>query len=132
MLGIGVPGTVAGLALAHEKYGSGKFSLTEMVAPAIGLARDGIPVEDDTEDSLPSVARISRWPASAKIFLQRDGTPLGEGDTLVQADLAATLEAIAEKGPARILRRRAPKSWRRPIRDAGGIMTTDDLKSYRP
>ncbi len=42
VLGVGVPGTVAGLALAHEKYGSGKFTLAELIAPAIKLARDGV------------------------------------------------------------------------------------------
>src|SRR4051794_20319055 len=64
-LGVGVPGTVAGLALAHEKFGSGKFSLAQLIAPAIALARDGIPVEDDTQASLPGAQpRLSRWPAS--------------------------------------------------------------------
>ena len=103
VLGTGVPGTVAGLALAHEKYGSGKFSLAELIAPAIKLAREGIPVEDDTADSLPSARKMfARWPASAKIFLKSDGASLGAGDTLVQADLAATLEAIAAEGAGRI------------------------------
>ena len=60
VLGIGVPGTVAGLALAHEKYGSGKFSLAELIAPAIKLAREGFPVEDDTADSLPSARKDVR------------------------------------------------------------------------
>jgi gamma-glutamyltranspeptidase/glutathione hydrolase len=61
---IGVPGTVAGLALAHAKYGSGKFTLAQLIAPAIALARDGIPVEDDIADSLPrSQARLARWPS---------------------------------------------------------------------
>ncbi len=48
-----MPGTVAGLALAEEKYGSGHFTLADLIAPAIALARDGIPVDDDTADSLP-------------------------------------------------------------------------------
>ena len=48
-----MPGTVAGLALAHRKYGSGKFSLAELIAPAIKLARNGFAVEDDIADSLP-------------------------------------------------------------------------------
>ena len=52
-LAIGVPGTVAGLALAESKYGSGKFTLADLIAPAIALARDGIAVADDTADSLP-------------------------------------------------------------------------------
>ena len=52
-LGIGVPGTVAGLALALEKYGSGKFTLAELLKPAIELARNGLPLEDDMADTLP-------------------------------------------------------------------------------
>src|SRR5215467_6401798 len=66
-LAIGVPGTVAGLALAHQRYGSGRFTLADLIAPAVKLARDGIPIEDDTADSLPRAkTRLARWPASAK------------------------------------------------------------------
>src|SRR5919204_4038793 len=66
-LSIGVPGTVAGLALAHQRFGSGLFSLAELIAPAIKLAREGIPIEDDVADSLPRAqTRLARWPASAK------------------------------------------------------------------
>src|SRR4051812_13717198 len=73
-LGIGVPGTVAGLALAHEKYGSGKFSLAQLIAPAIRLARDGFAVDDELADALPRAQpRLVRWPSSAKIFLKTDG-----------------------------------------------------------
>src|SRR6476620_10478591 len=99
-LAIGVPGSVAGLALAHAKYGSGKFTLAELIAPAIALARDGIPIENDVADSLPrSQARLARWPATAKIFLAPDGRALGPGATLLQRDLADTLSAIASEGP---------------------------------
>src|SRR3954447_12910580 len=66
-LSIGVPGTVAGLALAHQRYGSGRFTLAELMAPAIALARDGFPIEDDTADSLPRAqSRFARWPSAAK------------------------------------------------------------------
>src|SRR5436305_10407652 len=99
-LGIGVPGTVAGLALAHEKYGSGKFTLAQLMAPAIKFAREGFPVDDDLADTLPRAQpRLAVWPAAAKIFLKADGAVLGEGDTLVQNDLAVSLEAIASGGP---------------------------------
>src|SRR5262245_34323695 len=68
-LSIGVPGTVAGLTLAHQRFGSGLFSLAELIAPALKLAREGIPIEDDVADSLPRAqTRLARWPASAKIF----------------------------------------------------------------
>src|SRR5580704_13261403 len=96
-LGIGVPGTVAGLTLALDKYGSGKFTLSELLKPVIDLARDGIPIADDIADTLPDEYRwLARWPSSAKAFSRRDETSLREGDTFIQADLAATLSAIAE------------------------------------
>src|SRR6202040_2533950 len=56
-LGIGVPGTVAGLALALEKYGSGKFTLADLLKPAIDLARDGFVIADDMADTLPGIQR---------------------------------------------------------------------------
>src|SRR6266568_8183161 len=99
-LGIGVPGTVAGLAVALEKYGSGRFTLAQILKPAIELARDGFVIADDMADTLPDMyRRMARWPNSAKTFSRGDGTPLQEGDRLIQSDLAATLSAIAEQGP---------------------------------
>src|SRR5271155_4505698 len=72
-LGIGIPGTVAGLALAEAKYGSGHFTLADLIAPAIAMARDGIAFADDRAESLPNDnPRLSRWPSSAKIFLKPD------------------------------------------------------------
>jgi len=131
-LGIGVPGTVAGLTLALEKYGSGKFTLADLLKPAIDLARDGIVLTDDNADTLPNwYRRLARWPASAKIFARADGTSLREGDTLVQADLAATLSAIATLGGRGFYEGPVAEKLAAAIRDAGGIMTTEDLKSYQ-
>src|SRR6202048_4134899 len=99
-LGIGVPGTAPGLALALDKYGSGNFTLAELIKPGIALAADGTEIADDSADTLPDWhRRLARWPSSAKIFSRADGTSLREGDRLVQSDLAATLSAIAEQGP---------------------------------
>jgi gamma-glutamyltranspeptidase / glutathione hydrolase len=131
-LGIGVPGTVAGLALALEKYGSGRFTLADLLKPAIELARDGFVISDDMADTLPSMARrLSRWPASAKIFSRADGSSFSEGDTLVQTELAATLSAIAAEGPRGFYQGRIAEKLAAGIREAGGIMTVDDLKSYQ-
>jgi gamma-glutamyltranspeptidase / glutathione hydrolase len=130
-LGIGVPGTVAGLALALEKYGSGKFALAELLKPAIELARDGFDLADDMADTLPDWhRRLAKWPASAKIFSRPDGTSLQAGDRLVQTDLAATLSAIASQGPRGFYEGAVAEKLAKAIRDAGGIMTSDDLKSY--
>jgi gamma-glutamyltranspeptidase / glutathione hydrolase len=130
-LGIGVPGTVAGLALALEKYGSGKFTLAELLKPAIELARDGFDLADDMADTLPDWhRRLAKWPASAKIFSRPDGTSLQAGDRLVQTDLAATLSAIANEGSRGFYEGAVAEKLAKAIRDAGGIMTSGDLKSY--
>ena len=132
-LGIGVPGTVAGLTLALDKYGSGKFTLAELLKPAIKLASDGIVVTDDIADTLgEGRQRLARWPASLKMLLRDDGTPMQEGDRLVQKDLAATLTAIAEQGPRGFYQGPVADKLVKAISSAGGIMTTDDLKSYEP
>jgi gamma-glutamyltranspeptidase/glutathione hydrolase len=130
-LSIGVPGTVAGLALALEKYGSGKFTLARLLQPAIVLARDGFVLDDDMADTLPAAQRrMAKWPTSVKIFSQADGTWLRGGDRLVQTDLAATLSAIAEQGPRGFYEGPVAEKLANAVRDAGGIMTNDDLKSY--
>ena len=132
-LAIGVPGTVAGLALALEKYGSGKFTLAQILKPAIDLARDGFIVTDDTSDTLSDMyRRTSRWPNSAKTFSHADGTPLHEGDRLVQGDLAGVLTAIAEQGPRGFYEGAVAEKLVSGIKQAGGIFTLDDLKSYQP
>jgi gamma-glutamyltranspeptidase/glutathione hydrolase len=131
-LGVGVPGTVAGLALAHRKYGSGKFTLAQLMAPAIALARDGFVVDGDLADTLPSArALFARWPASAKIFLKEGGQSYAAGDRLVQADLAQTLAAVAAKGPRAFYEGSIAERIAASVRAAGGVMTADDLKSYR-
>jgi gamma-glutamyltranspeptidase/glutathione hydrolase len=132
-LGIGVPGTPAGLALALQKYGSGKFSLAELLQPAIDLARNGVLVADDSADSLPDWRRrLERWPSTAKIFARPDGSSLREGDTLVQTDLAESLSAIADQGPRGFYEGAVAEKLVKAIREAGGIITLDDLKSYQP
>jgi gamma-glutamyltranspeptidase / glutathione hydrolase len=131
-LSIGVPGTVAGLALALEKYGSGKFTLAQLLQPAIALARDGFVLSDDMADTLPAIyRRLARWPASAKIFSRPDGTSLRQDDTLIQTDLAATLTAIADQGPRGFYQGPVAEKLANAVREAGGIMTADDLKSYQ-
>ena len=130
-LGIGVPGTVAGLTLALDTYGSGKFTLAQILKPALALARDGVSVADDFADTLPSMMqRMQRWPKSLKIFSRADGTPLREGDLLKQPDLADTLQAIADRGPRGFYEGVVAEKLSRGILAAGGLITTDDLNNY--
>jgi len=131
-LGVGVPGTVAGLALAHAKYGSGKFTLAELLAPAIALARDGFAVEDDLADSLPQAApRLARHASSRAIFLKKNGAPLTHGDRLVQKDLAASLQAIARDGADAFYKGETARRIVAAVRAAGGRMTQVDMANYR-
>ncbi|MDR6658082.1 gamma-glutamyltranspeptidase/glutathione hydrolase [Tardiphaga robiniae] len=132
-LGIGVPGTVAGLALALEKYGSGKFTWSDLLQPAIALARDGFVVADDIAATLPDLQRrTARWPSSVKIFSRSDGTALQPGDTLTQSDLAATLTAIAAQGPRGFYEGPVAQKLVDGINKAGGIFAIEDLKAYQP
>jgi gamma-glutamyltranspeptidase/glutathione hydrolase len=129
---VGIPGTVAGLAMAHEKYGSGKFTLADLIAPAIYLAQNGFLVEDDTADSLPLAReRLARWPATKAIFFNGD-RPYSEGERLLQFDLADTLRAIAKDGPRVFYQGRTADRIAGAVAKAGGIMTKDDLANYRP
>jgi gamma-glutamyltranspeptidase/glutathione hydrolase len=131
-LGIGVPGTVAGLALALEKYGSGKFTLAQIIQPSIDLAQGGFIIADDMADTLSDMyRRMARWPNSAKFFSRADGAPLRDGDRLIQPDLAVTLSAIAAQGPRGFYEGPVAEKLAKAAKDAGGIMTSDDLKSYQ-
>ncbi len=132
-LGIGVPGTVAGLALALEKYGSGKFTLSDLLGPAIKLAHDGMPIEDDIADTMGMAQRLmGPWPSSKKIFFHPDDTTLHAGEMMVQTDLAATLQAIASRGPRAFYEGDIAEKIAAAVKSAGGLMTADDLKAYQP
>jgi gamma-glutamyltranspeptidase/glutathione hydrolase len=131
-LAIGVPGTVAGLTLALQKYGSGKFKLSQLIAPAIDLARNGYKTGDEFEDTgRSSIARMARWPSTAKLFLKPDGSLIARGTLLIQSDLAATLEAISKKGARAFYEGPVADKIAAAVRDAGGLMTVDDLKNYK-
>jgi gamma-glutamyltranspeptidase / glutathione hydrolase len=130
-LAIGVPGTVAGLALAEEKYGSGHFTLTDLLAPAIAMARGGFIFADDKAEARPNEnARLARWPSTAKIFFKPDGSALSSGDRLVQSDLADSLESIARDGPRAFYEGPIAQKLAAAAQAAGGVMVVDDLKAY--
>jgi gamma-glutamyltranspeptidase/glutathione hydrolase len=131
-LAVGVPGTVSGLALAHQKYGSGKFTLAELIAPAIKLAREGIFVDPELAVSLARAKPVlERWPSAASIFLRTDGSVPREGELLLQRDLAGTLEEIAERGPRAFYDGRIAEQIAASVQAAGGVMTREDLARYQ-
>ena len=130
-LSIGVPGTVAGLELAWRKYGSGKFSFADLIAPAIALAREGLTVDDDVANSLPLAAKALRLhPSSARIFLRPDGSVKQAGDHIALDDLATTLETIAAQGSAGFYSGTVAEKIVAAVASAGGRMTAQDLADY--
>ncbi len=131
-LGVGIPGTVAGMALALERFGSGRFTLAKLISPAIQMAIDGISVGDDLAFSLKQAeARLKRFDATAKIFMTVDGISLPRGAELFQYDLARSLQAIAAGGPRAFYEGPLADKLVAAVNAAGGNWTAADLKNYR-
>lgn len=132
-LAIGVPGTVAGFSVAFEKYGSGNLSWPELVAPAIRLAEEGIPVTPSLSAALTAAAsRLTKDPTTASIFYKQGSIPYLPGETLKQPDLAKTLELIAEQGPKGFYEGSVAEKIAAKVQSAGGGMTVEDLAAYKP
>jgi gamma-glutamyltranspeptidase / glutathione hydrolase len=128
-LAAGVPGSVAGMALAQKRYG--RLSLAAVIAPAIALARDGFEVSWALADSLSETqSLLDRFPASARAFRRPDGTPLAAGDRLRQPELAATLQRIAAEGPEAFYTGAIADLIVAEMQRSGGLITKEDLAGY--
>lgn len=126
----GVPGTVAGLARALEKYGAMK--LADVMQPSIDLAEKGFVVRHTLARSLQAGAKLlSQFPESDRIFL-RNGKYFEEGDLLVQKDLAETLKAIARNGAKEFYEGRVADLLVADMKRQGGLITKEDLRAYQP
>lgn len=126
---VGVPGTVAGFAVALEKFGT--MSWAEVVRPAEKLAREGFLVSDSLARSLKGYSSmLSRFPDSHRIFL-RQGNPYQEGERLRQPDLAATFRRLIERGPREFYEGETARMIADDMARNGGLMTAEDLKAYR-
>ncbi len=129
-LSVAVPGTVAGLIYALEKYG--ELPLETVIAPAISLAQDGFLVSDYLEASFERAKeRLDSHPESARLFL-RDGKNYQAGDRFVQKDLAATLRRIAENGRDGFYKGRTADLIAEEMRRGGGLIDQADLVEYQP
>jgi gamma-glutamyltranspeptidase/glutathione hydrolase len=122
---IGVPGSVAGMVYAEEKYGA--LTLTKVMAPAIRLASEGYVLGDEEAQMLHDKA-LTEFPESKRIF-QRDGNFYQPGDTFKQPELAATLRTIASD-PADFYHGEIAKKLAADIQKGGGLITTEDLARY--
>jgi gamma-glutamyltranspeptidase / glutathione hydrolase len=130
----GVPGTVAGLAYALEKYGTMKWA--QIAEPARKLAAEGFPVWYQLERSLKGSSKeLSRYPETKRIFL-RDGNPYETGEIFKQPELAAVFKRMIKQGPREFYEGRTAQlieeSMRRAANDGKPWMTVEDLKKYKP
>ncbi|MDF3214849.1 gamma-glutamyltransferase [Mesorhizobium sp. M7A.F.Ca.CA.001.09.2.1] len=128
-LAVGVPGSVAGFEMAREKYG--KLSRQDLMAPAIGYAKDGFILnQGDAASFAGSADRLAKDPAAAAIFLKPDGKPYGIGERLVQPDLAASLAAISEKGTDAFYKGAIADAIIKASGAKGGILAKPDFEQY--
>lgn len=129
-LSIGVPGTVAGLILALEKFGT--MSLKEVMQPAIQLAEKGFAIPYSmSKDFKELSAEFRKYSASAKVFLKNEHEFYEFGDVLVQKDLAETLKRIAKKGRDGFYAGKTAELIERDMKANGGLITREDLAAYQ-
>jgi gamma-glutamyltranspeptidase/glutathione hydrolase len=126
---VGVPGLVAGAALALEKFGT--MSLAEVLAPAIRLCREGVAVSPKLNGMIvDNLEKIQKFPAAAAIYLP-DGLPLEPGSLLRNEDLAASLERVASGGPAAFYEGPFAEAIAAECGRLGGVLEPGDLRSYK-
>jgi gamma-glutamyltranspeptidase/glutathione hydrolase len=126
----GVPGTVAGMVLALENYGS--MSLKQVIQPAIELASKGFIVDYPLTVSLQNRSeRLAQHPASAKYFFNPDGSTLKAGDKWQQKDLAKSLKLIAKYGKDGFYSGTTADKIVAEMKTGNGLITHQDLASYQ-
>jgi len=128
---VGVPGTVAGLALAHKRHG--KLKWEDLVEPARKLAAEGFTVSYHLSRSLAAKTTIDKmqpWADSRRIY-QRDGKFYDLGETFVQPELAAVLARI-KANPRDFYEGETAKLIAADMKANGGLVTLEDLRTYEP
>lgn len=128
-LAIGVPGTVAGLTHALQKYGTMKLS--QVMSPAIKYAEKGYKVSPSLALLLAEERdHLGKWESSKEVFF-KDGAPLKAGDRLMQRDLAKSLRLISRKGASAFYKGDIAKKIVAEMEQHNGLITADDLKNYK-
>ena len=128
-LAVGVPGSVAGLQLAHQRLG--KLPWRELVEPAVRLAARGFKVSPGLAADLAGRLKgFSRYPATLAQF-SREGEAYQAGDVLEQRELAETLERIRDRGAAGFYQGKTAELLVAEMRRGGGLISLEDLRNYR-
>jgi gamma-glutamyltranspeptidase/glutathione hydrolase len=128
-LSSGVPGTVAGLLKALRDFGT--MPLSDVIKPAIDLARNGFAVDSHLERNVAEYSDLLKmFPSTVNIFFVNNRT-VREGDTLRQPELAATLERIRDQGEAGFYRGETARMILEEMRRGQGLITAEDLEGYK-
>jgi gamma-glutamyltranspeptidase/glutathione hydrolase len=128
-LASGIPGSVAVYAYAVEKFGRKKFG--ELLLPAAKIAEEGFAIDRVFAAKIKSMTDdLLTFEASKALLFHEDGTPLAEGETLKQPDLAASLRALADQGPDWFYRGPYAAKVAEWMKANGGIITAEDFASY--
>lgn len=125
-----VPGTVAGLLFAQDKWGN--LSRKQVLEPAIKLAESGFRVGDSLAYSLDRASRRFQTGETREYFLGPDQQGYKPGDLWVQSDLAETLTRISKYGRDGFYRGKTADLLVSQVQALGGLISSDDLKNYRP
>lgn len=128
-LAVAVPGLIAGLIDVQKKYGT--IPLAKVMAPAITLAHEGFPVYPQLAEAIAYRAKLLGESPETKAIYFRDDRPLGEGELLVQKNLAETLRLISTKGKAGFYKGKVAKALVQEMKVRGGLITQEDLDLYR-
>ena len=129
-LAVAVPGEVAGLAEALKRFGS--KPLAAVIAPAIRYAVDGFPIQSRLRHALEQqLGNIRKSPDFARVMLVKNEIP-ADGEILRQRELGETLKAIAEQGPEVFYQGWIGLAIAQRINKEGGVLTLEDVKSYKP
>ena len=123
-----IPGTVAGLLEAHEKFG--KLPLEEVLAPAIRQARNGITVSYDLEKAIEDTNQLKKDPESLKIYF-KDGYAIKENSTFKRPDLEKTFQLIATNGKKGFYEGDIAIKMVEAMNANGGLFTLEDFKNYK-
>jgi gamma-glutamyltranspeptidase/glutathione hydrolase len=128
---VGVPGTVRGLALAHQKFG--KLPWKDVVNPSVKLAEEGFVLGNGLATSLNwVVARAKEHSELRRVYGKENGAEDWDGgDLFVQKDLAATLRRIADEGPDAFYTGVIADQIAAEMKEGGGLITKADLTGYR-
>lgn len=134
---VGVPGQLAGLDEIRKRFAT--RPLSDLVRPAIQLAESGFAVDEHYRDAVKeALADFEKWPqlkqdhAHIHATLLGDGTPPAVGEKITRPQLARALRLLAEQGVDAFYQGPIGEAAVRAVRDAGGVLTMEDLAKYRP